>query len=117
FPLEKLDPVIKLAENCGWIYPCKKYCHASDKYIKLNLDERNMPHSLNDAAFEFSDGYSIYCVHGVKVPEYLIRRPEELTILKIQEEKNVEIRRIMIDIYGKSRYLQDSDANLIHKDK
>ncbi len=34
----------------------------------------------------------------------------------IRAEQNTEIRRIMIDRYGQSRYLLDSGAKLIHED-
>lgn len=42
--------------------------------------------------------------------------PEEITVEKIQEESNQEVRRAMIERYGQARYLKDSGAKKIHSD-
>lgn len=63
------------------------------------------------------DGWTIYAVHGVRVPAWIIEEPQKISVEIIEKEENLEIRRVMIDIYGASKYLQDSGAKLIHECK
>jgi hypothetical protein len=64
----------------------------------------------------YPDGWSIYAVHGVGVPEYIIKTPQKINVKDIESEQNQEIKRVKIDIYGKDRYLKDSGGKLIHQD-
>ena len=41
-------------------------------------------------------------------------QPDSITVGEIQAETNAEIRRIMIERYGLSRYLEDAGAKIIH---
>lgn len=115
--LSKIEGLIELAKTCGWIYTTKDICIASNKPNLLNRDDRGRLHSLSGAALSYRDGWSIYSVNGVRVPEYIILNPELITVDKIKEQNNTEIRRIMINIYGDSKYLNDSGAVMIHKDE
>jgi hypothetical protein len=46
----------------------------------------------------------------VAVPDLVIWNPDQIEIGMIEEEPNVEVRRILIDRYGAARFLQDSGA-------
>jgi len=72
---------------------------------------------MSGPAIQYPDGWEIYAVHGVRVPENIINKPLEITTSRIDEQRNTEIRRVMIDIYGQSRYLQDSGAKLLATDR
>jgi hypothetical protein len=52
----------------------------------------------------------------VRVSEQIIEHPEAITIQQIQEENNAEVRRVLIERYGLSRYLVDSRAKKIAED-
>jgi hypothetical protein len=52
----------------------------------------------------------------VEVPEHVVLAPEKITVKEIEAEQNVEVRRVMIEKYGQSRYLLDSGAIEVHKD-
>jgi len=62
----------------------------------------------------YPDDFSIYAVHGVRVPAKIIEKP--IALSEIDIEQNVEIRRVMIEKYGQDRYLLDSGAEMIHVD-
>jgi hypothetical protein len=64
-----------------------------------------------------SDIEPLYFWHGVMVPEKVVIAPELITIAEIREEENAEVRRVMMDRYGLSRYLEDSGAQLVHEDE
>jgi hypothetical protein len=92
-----------------WIAKPRVHCEnrTSDWYGRLHND--------TGPAVE-SDLEPWYFVHGVMVDAYIVEHPESITCAKIDQERNVEVRRIMIDRYGQARYLQDSGAKLIHSD-
>jgi len=116
-PFKKLDGLMNLSKSCGWIYPGKNICIASERHSILNRDEEGRLHSLTEPAVGYPDGWNIYAVHGVRVPEYIIMNPESITIDKIKEENNAEIRRIMVDKIGFQRYIEESGLKSIHKDE
>jgi hypothetical protein len=64
----------------------------------------------------FCDTFAVWAIHGVRVTEQIVMRPESLSIKHIQTERNTEIKRVMIERYGQSRYLIDSGAHIVHQD-
>jgi len=111
-----LDAWKRITRSCHWFYPFNDFCLISDKPQSLSRDEQGRLHSLNSAALSYPDGWSIYAVHGVRVPEYVIMRPSAITVDKITNEQNAEIRRVMLDKFGWDRYLVESGAKAIHQD-
>jgi hypothetical protein len=89
----------------------------SERPTLLRLDERIRIHCDDGPAVEFSDGFRIHSWHGTLVSEYIIERPEEITVEKINSEINTEVRRVMIERFGQGRYLSESDSLKIHHDE
>ena len=89
----------------------------SDRPEILLVDERNRPHCDNGPFCRWRDGSALYAVHGVRVPAWVVEQPKKITCAKIDDESNVEIRRVMIDRYGTSKYLLDSGAQEIARDE
>jgi len=114
---EKLLGLINLAKSAGWAIPHQNICWVSERHSILNRDERGRLHSVTSPAVLYPDGWAIYAIHGVRVPEYIVTRPNEITTAKIEKEENTEVRRVMIERYGQEKYLKDSNAKEIHKDE
>ncbi len=113
---DALIGLLEQAKYAGWYLPYQHICWVSERHHILTRDEQGRVHNLFGPAVSYPDGWSIYAVHGVRVPEYIITRPQEISTTRIYAERNVEIRRVMIDQYGPSRYLTDSGAKIIHAD-
>jgi hypothetical protein len=47
----------------------------------------------------------------------VIERPEALTVKDIRQEKNAEVRRVMLTRYGWARFIVDSGAKRIAEDE
>jgi hypothetical protein len=93
------------------------FCIVSDRPEILLVDEDNRPH-CNDGPFcRWRDGSALYAVHGVRVPAWIIEQPETITIGNIDSETNAEVRRVMIDKYGRDKYMRNSGAVEIHRDE
>jgi hypothetical protein len=80
------------------------------------MDEQGRLHHEDRAALEYGDGFCVYAWHGVRVPEWVILHPEEITVEKVLSEENQEVRRVMLERYGWDRLLFDLKAKVIHED-
>jgi len=114
---ERLALWLDLARSCGWWEPFKGVVFMCERPLRQTLDNRGRLHNLSGPAFESRDGWMFYAVHGVRVPEKVVLKPDSLTVKEVESEQNVEIRRVMIDRYGQDRYLIDSGAKQLHKDE
>jgi hypothetical protein len=106
----------KKTSSVGLIYPLESICVICNKPKLILFDNQNRLHSLDSPAILYPDGWGIYAVHGIRVPEGIIKDKKSITVSKIETEQNAEIRRVMIELYGQAEYLQQSGAKLIHSD-
>ena len=91
---------------------------AMDLLAKL-LDELRRLHDRSGPAIQYSDGYAVYAWHGVIVDwqnANVIDSPETITVSQIEKVRNVEIRRIMVERFGTSRYMNESRAQVVDQD-
>lgn len=77
--------------------------------------QRRRLHCDNGPAVE-SDAENLYFLHGVLVPAFVVLHPEWITALHVIDERNAEVRRIMLERMGHERFLRQSDAKPIHQD-
>jgi hypothetical protein len=113
---KKLQPLMQLAEVCGWWMPYKNVCILQDRHCVLNRDDQGRLHCENGMAFAYPSGWGDYYWHGHRVPELVIMRPSDITIDLIKCESSAEIRRIMIERFGVEKYLHESGAKLLDFD-
>jgi hypothetical protein len=113
----KFDAYEKLSIHSGPRFMHKKFCIISDKPLFIKRDEQHRPHCETGPYIKWSDESALYAIHGTRVPAWIIEKPLEITVEKIEKEENLEVKRIMIDKYGIGKYIEDSRAVLIHKDK
>lgn len=106
----------KLTELSGPRTMHEEFCIISDRPEVLTVNNRNQPHNETGPFCKWRDGSSLYSVNGVRIPSYLIENPKELTVNKIENESNLEIRRVMIDIYGREKFILDSNSKIVHSD-
>jgi hypothetical protein len=115
--LEKFKIEEDLAKSCGWVWWHENVLVISDRPNLISRDEEGRLHNIDGPAISYRDGWSIYSIHGVRLPEWIIKAPEKITVENIEEEENLEIKRVMIDKYGLDKYIENSGAIMIHKDK
>ena len=121
---EKLNGLWELAESAGWALPHKNICWVSERHNILARDDRGLLHSVVGPACAFPDGWAIYAVHGVRVPEFVIERSQEITVEKIDAETNAEVRRVMIDqyksgeeVHGGAAFTRDAGGEVLDHDE
>ena len=104
-----LNLMTTLCKSSFWWYPFKGFCVCSEK-PKFIFRENDRLHNVTGAAIEFRDGYKLWSIDGMTVTEQIVMMPETLTIQQIEDETNVEIRRIMIQRFGEEKYLIETKA-------
>ncbi len=93
-----------------------KVVYACKNPTAFRFDERERFHSYTEPAVEFVDGYKMYSWRGIMVNEELACKPEILTVKYIDNERNVEVRRVLIERYGTGNYIIDSGAVAVASD-
>jgi len=114
--LEGTHGLQELAKHAGWWIPYENVAVVSDRPKELHLDSEGRLHSHSRPAIEFRDGWKYYASHGMELPAWIIEYPKRLTVEAIDGEENVEIRRVMLEIYGMENYLENGNAELIDRD-
>jgi len=89
---------------------CPKICFVCSKPISFQTNDAGRPHNPLGPALVWADGLKIYAWRGVVIDSDLIEDKESITWQRINQQRNAELRRVMMDIYGESRYLMDSGA-------
>lgn len=117
--LSLVQPLNDLAKVCGWWTPLADIAIIQDRASEIHRDDQGRLHNENGAAVKFGrDGResrsNVYAVHGVRVPKLVIDR--NYGVKEIESENNAEVRRVMIDLYGQSKYLLDSGAEVVDSD-
>lgn len=82
----------------------------------LAFDTTGHLHCEDGPCIEFADGTTVFALHGVIVPAAPIQDRQQLTSLYIDTLENVEQRRVLLELFGAARYLQECGATVIHKD-
>lgn len=106
----------KLAELSGPRVVHEKFCIISDRPELLAVNSRNQPHGENKPFCKWRDGSALYSVNGVRVPAHVVESPEKMTADQIEKETNLEVRRVMIDAYGREKFILDSNSKVVHSD-
>lgn len=114
---ERADAYAATARSACWWWPHTDFVVVCERPKSITLDDRGRLHDADKPAMQFRDGYSVYAWHGVTVPADVILKPQDITVERIKGERNVEVRRVMLERYGFERFVADCGAKMIHKDE
>jgi internalin A len=109
--LKVVESMKQLLAECGWIFMFHNVCYVCSRPTKLSLDSEYRLHAEGEAAIAFADGYSLYFHHGVILPEkYGQIHPDLWQAQWLLEERNAELKRILIQKIGYDRICQQLQA-------
>lgn len=98
-------------------------CHLFNECVILirkpkfvRLDDRFRLHCLDGPALEWEDGFANYFIHGVAMDKEVILNPKKITVKKILNESNVEVRKGLIQIRGLEWFLKAAKAVEVDRD-
>jgi hypothetical protein len=85
-------------------------CIVSDFPDRICVDPQWRPHCDNGPSHCWSDGWELWCLHGIAVDEQIVLRPETQTVEQMDNEKNADVQALRIERYGWPRYLRETGA-------
>ena len=105
---EKLGLWQSIAESCGWWYPYRGLVVACERPAAVHMEPTGTVdgwlgtgtyrlHNDTGPALAFGDGWSVWAINGVRVPQAVVESPETITPEMILAESNAEVRRVMIE--------------------
>ena len=105
FDNDKYDLFINFNSEVNFIIPYEGICFISEKPVEINWKNNNL-HKDGGMSVRYSDGYGVYTLNGVSVPEYLAMTSEgDLDIEFFKEQTNADIKAEFIRKYGISRMI------------
>lgn len=107
---------INLSNISEFWWLTEKIAIVSEKPIFISVNEQNVLHNTNKAALEYKDKFRICVWNGTQVPLEIIESQENITLEKIQDQNNLQIRYIMMELYGMARLLIETKAYIEHQD-
>jgi hypothetical protein len=113
-------------ESACWWWPHRRFVMVCERPLEIHRELTNPGvergwgshrlHRDDGPAVVWPDGWGVWAIHGVRVPQRVVEAPETLTAAEILAEPNVEVRRVMIERFGYGRLLAETDAALVDAD-
>jgi hypothetical protein len=112
-----LQALAAVAEQVHWWWPFENAVILCERPTELHLDERGRLHHGEGPALAYRDGFVLHRWHGIPIPAEFAQTLKTLTPQIIQEQRNVELRRMMLEHYGHERFIIESGAEPIQQDE
>lgn len=109
---DKIKPLIALAKVCGWWSYIGNNVYFQDRPEFIHM-ENGLLHCEDGPSIRFSDGFCVWSLEGHRVTEQIVMHPETLTLQQIHDMTNADIQAIMLQRFGWSRYLEETNAKQI----
>lgn len=103
-----------IVENTGWTFYYNKIAIVCNRPVKLSFDNEHRLHGIGEPALQYADGFHLYSYHGVTLPEkYGKLPPQQWQAQWLIEERNAEVRRVLIQEIGYGRICQELQAKTL----
>ena len=110
-------------ESACWWWPHRRFVMVSERPLEIHREQigprgwgSHRLHCDDGPAVSWGDGFGIWAVHGVRVPQQVVEAPDTLTVKQIRDEQNSEVRRVMMDRFTAERFMRESEATLVATD-
>ena len=70
-----VDGLSAVARNAGWWWPMREAVILTDRPDTLHRDPQGRLHCTTGPALRYRDGWSIYAIHGERVPDHIETTP------------------------------------------
>jgi hypothetical protein len=95
----------------------EEFCFISDFPELMVTDDNGRLHNSEGPAIRWPDGWSCYYWRNTPIPPWMIEEKERITVEAINSMENIEIRRVMLEIYGTGKYIIDSGTKEVQRDE
>jgi hypothetical protein len=113
---EKIEPLLHIAQSCGWVWFFDGAAIITDRPKTLKRDDENRLHCEDGPALEYRDGFAICAWHGTRIPKEWVEDKSSITAKIALTWENIEQRRVACEIVGWAKILRELDAKVIDAD-
>lgn len=117
FRVPEIMPYFHLARFGHIWWPFEDVCLMIDRPNRVSVDREGLLHNTIGGALKYQDGWETFAWHGTFVPERFLEFGIKKDVTLIFYEPNVEIRRMMLEMYGLEAFIKDSGAQVVQQDK
>jgi hypothetical protein len=105
----------ELAKSCSWWWPYQNICIMSERPLEIHKKGIQL-HKDDGAAFVSRDGYKMWYLNGVNVPQWLVEtNSENIDCQEFAKISNVEVRREFLRKVGVERLCQKLGSKIINR--
>ena len=105
----------KRTSQIGLFYPLENICIISDRPSIINMSNKVL-HCNGGPAIAYTDGFSVWCLNGVRVTKELAETPAyQLDAHILLRENNAEVRREIVRKIGMERIVAELGAETLDK--
>ena len=83
------------------------------KVKSRQVNYRNQLHNETGPAVEWRCGHKIWALDGVELTQQIVEFPESLKIEQIQNERDNDVKRIMLERFGLARYIDEAKLKMV----
>lgn len=110
---KQLELWASVARSCMWWWPFENVCIISERLQEVHI-ENGVLHRDGGPAILCRDGWVVYELHNVAVPEWLaVTKAEDIDPRRIKDLRNAEVRREFVRKVGIDRICSALDAQVI----
>ncbi len=117
FKVPEMVPYFQLANFGGWWWPFPDVCLMIERPSRLSVDKEGNLHNSIGSALKYRDEWETFAWHGTFVPDRFLEFAIKRDVTNIFYEPNIEIRRMMLEMYGLEAFIKDSGAEKVQEDK
>jgi hypothetical protein len=113
--IAKIIPLRDLALESNWVYPYQKIAIMSEKPTEIHMINGRTHNEFGPAVL-YADGFSVYALNGIRVPEWAIETPkDQIDPKRVLALENTEQRMVLMKHLGLAKFLNDLNAEMIHQ--
>jgi hypothetical protein len=112
-----LDIWNDLSNNTSTVMCLDGVAFLCERPQKFQLNEEFRAHCDSGPFLTYADGFAEYALDGVLVPSFVIENPESISVKTIEATTNIEVRRVILEKFGVSRYISEAGVEPIHEDE
>lgn len=113
-PKEPNDWWLQLAASAGWWWTYRDFAVLSARPQEVHYTDGLRIHNTSGPAITYPDGWSINAVFGQLLSDRFFT--DGPTLEEVVGQGNLEIRRVLIDLYGHERFIADAGGELVAED-
>ncbi len=112
---EPLVPLFELAQSANWWLPHEHVCWVSERPSVLHHLDGQL-HCDGGPALQYRDGFAIWALRGVRVPQWLAETSEEaLDPRRMLQLDNAEVRQAFVRKVGIERICHTLQAQVVDR--